>query len=96
MLVLVRGTYALPFLAHLANWRFSFRDDRAGNRGNAVGGEDSRGVGGIGVGSTRSSLSRSAKSNEIVRDEKSTVVTLRGAATALGVTGQTGSPSVPL
>ena len=96
MRVRVRGPYVLPFPAHLATWQFSFRDDRAGDRGNAVGGADSSGVGGIGVGSTRSSLSRSAKSNEIVRDEKSTVVTLPGAATALSVTGQTGSPSVPL
>ena len=41
--------------------------------GNAVGGADSSGVGGIGVGSTHSSSSRSVEVDEIVRDEKSTV-----------------------
>ena len=42
--------------------------------GNAVGGAESRGVGGIGVGSTHSSSSRSTEVDEIVREEKSTVV----------------------
>ena len=74
--------------------------------GNAVGGADSRGVGGIGVGSTHSSSSRSVEEDEIVRDEKSTAVSFLlllllcgmvavGPAAALGVTGPTGSSSVP-
>ena len=66
--------------------------------GNAVGGMDSRGVGGIGVGSTHSSSLRSIEADEIVRDEKSTAVGLLlcgMVAVALGVMGPTVSSSVP-
>ena len=68
-----------------------------GNTGGAV----SSGVASIGVGSTHSSSSRSAESDEIVR-EKSTAVALREivppppiVGAELGVTGPTGSSSVP-
>ena len=57
---------------------------------------------GIGVGSTHSSSSRSVESDEIVREEKSTAVGLlllllcgMVGPPALGVTGPTGSSSVP-
>ena len=68
-----------------------------GNTGGAV----SSGVAGVGVGSTHSSSSRSAESDEIVC-EKSTAVALREivppppiVCAELGVTGPTGSSSVP-
>ena len=67
-----------------------------------MGGTGSRGVGGIGVGSTHSSSSRSIEADEIVRDEKSTTVGLLlcgmvavAPAVALGVMGPTVSSSVP-
>lgn len=72
----------------------------------AIGGGNTRGavssdVAGIGVGSIHSSSSISAASNEIVR-EKSNLFALRAivppppiVGAALGVTGPTGSPSVP-
>ena len=70
--------------------------------GKAVGGAVSSSVGGIGVGSTHSSSSRSFEADEIVCDDKSTAVVLLllcgmvavGPA-ALGVTVPTGSSSVP-
>ena len=75
--------------------------------GNTVGEADLRGVGGIGVGSTLSSSSRSVadyyileylENDDIVRGEKSTAVGLLlvwGIASALDVMGPTGSSSVP-
>jgi hypothetical protein len=68
-----------------------------GNAGGAV----SSGVGGIGVGSTHSSSSRSVESDEIVREKSNAVsLVLCGRVlvlvfAALGVTGPTGSSSVP-
>ena len=68
--------------------------------GGNAGGTVSIGVAGIGAGSTHSSSSRPAESDEIVR-EKSTVVALREivppppiVGTVLGVTGPTGPSSV--
>ena len=60
-----------------------------------MGGADLSGVGGICVGSTHSSSSRSVEADEIVRDEKSTAVgSLLSVMVALGVTAPTGSSSV--
>ena len=41
--------------------------------GNALGGDDSSSMGGIGVGSTHSLSLRSVEADETLRDEKSTV-----------------------
>ena len=69
--------------------------------GGNAGGTVSSGVMGIGVGSTHSSSSRCAKSDEIMH-EKSTAVTSREivlplpiVGPVLGVTGPTGLSSVP-
>ena len=69
--------------------------------GNPVGAADSRGVGGIGVGSIHSSSSGSVGVDGIVRDKTSTAVGLLcgmlavGPGAWLGVTGSTGLSSVP-
>ena len=56
--------------------------------GKAVGGADSSGVGGIGVGSTHSSSSRSLEADEVVLDEKGRLVMCDGSGRAGGGPGR--------